>query len=462
MTYKEIFLKFKGLNTASTVALNTLMEQGIPVDSNLNELTLSVALCGYLTDVRNEAKKVLKKHGNESVKQALALLSRKNYQNDSGNKSLETDFPELEKIAGFRTVQFAKYLYIRKSGLRNARDYFFEHASDEELRFYFVNDMYSSQDGDDVRMYPGVKLSPRVAQIMLDAVPEVADLVSYISCDTDGTVSFNLQGVKLPKLYELSLHTQMESLPVELFELTSLHKLGITANIDKLPDGFGKLKNLKKLYISAPVSELPKDIFTLEKMEWFSLYHTKLETLPEEIGNFKNLTTISIEDNPELKNIPQSLFDLPKLPETYKKDIRAHFMPANEYEVLFNNFEFYLGCFKEIPVVQEQIDLYKAGEPNFIPELILAVSRCYYDDEHGLALTDLYSPIEELAPESLKAVNRAIKNPKFIDQQTITPEKLDKIKQKVQAFEGFQADKFLEFVRELIAYVDAEYPFVKW
>ncbi|MGV3609809.1 MAG: leucine-rich repeat domain-containing protein [Fluviicola sp.] len=462
MTYKEIFLKFKGLNTASQTALEALMEQGIPADSNVNELVLSVALCDYMTDLRNEAKKVLKKHGNEAVKEALALLSRRNYQSDSGNKNLETDLPELEKIAGFKTTQFAKYLYIRKSGLRNARDYFFEHATDEELRFYFVNDLYSSQDGDDIRMYPGTKLNQNAAQIMLDSVREVADLVSYIYCTTDGNVTFNLEGVKLPKLYELGLHTQMESLPLELFEITSLHRLGITANIDKLPEGFGKLKKLTKLYICAPVSELPMDIFTLENMEWFSLDQTKLETLPEEIGNFKNLTTISIEDNPELKNIPKSVFDLPKLSESYKKDIRAHFMPANEYEVLFNDFEFYLSCFKDVPAVQEQIALYKAGEPNFIGELILAVSRCYYDDEHGVAMTNLYAPIEELAPESLKAVNKAVKNPKFIDQRTITEEKLAKIKQKAQGFEDFNADKFLEFIREMIAYVDAEYPFEKW
>lgn len=462
MTEKEIFLHFKGLITTSMAAFEAVMEQGIPVDSTLNELILSVALCDYTTSVRGEAKKVLKKHGNESVQQALSLLSRRNYVNDSGNKNLEADLPELEKIAGFRTTQFAKYLFIRNNSLRNARDYFYEHATDEELRFYFVHEMYSSQDGNEVRMNPGMKLSPRIAQILLDSVPEVADKVAYISCNTDGNVSFNLKGVQLPKLYELSLHTQMESFPVELFDQLSLHRLGITANIDRFPEGFGKLKNLTKLYLSAPVSELPKDIFTLENMEWFSLDKTKLVALPEEIGNFRNLTTISIDDNPELKTIPQSLFDLPKLGDYYKKDIRAQFMPSNEYEVLFNDFEFYLKWFKEIPSVQEQMDLYKAGEPNFIPELILAVSRCYYDDEHGLKLTDLYSPIDKLAPESLKAVNRAIKNPKFIDQQTITEEKLDKIKQKVQAFEGFHADKFMEFIRELIAYVDAEYPFEKW
>lgn len=463
MTYKEIFLKFKGLNTAHTTALEALMEQGIPADSNLNELVLSVALCDYITSVRNMAKKVLKKRGNTAVNEALSLLSRRNYQNDSGNKNLETDLPELEKIAGFRTTQFAKYLYIRNSGLRNARDYFFEYAGIEELRFYFIHDSYTSQDGDAIRLYPGRgDLSGRVAQTMLDVIPEVADKVTYISCNTKEAVSLNLEGIQLPNLYELALHTGMNTIPAGLFDHPSMRKLGITANVETLPEGFGKLKNLTKLYLSAPVSELPKDIFSLEQMEWFSLYNTRLETLPEEIGNFKNLTTITIDGNPELKNIPQSLFDLPKLNDVYKRDIRAEFMPANEYEVLFNDFSFYLKWFKEIPSVQEQIDRYKAGEPHFMPELILAVSRCYYDDEHGLKLTDLYSPIEKLAPESLKAVNKAIKNPKFIDQRVITEEKLAKIKQKVEAFEGFNADKFMEFVRELIAYVDAEYPFEKW
>lgn len=463
MTYKEIFLKFKGLITTHMEALEALMEQGIPDDSNLNELVLSVALCDYTTSVRNMAKKVLKKHGNTAVNEALSLLSRRNYQNDPGNKNLVTDLPELEKIAGFRTTELAKYLFIRNSSLRNAKDYFYDRASVEELRFYFVNDSYTSQDGDTIWLHPGrINLTGRVAQTMFDVIPQVADKVTYISCNTKEPVSLNLEGIQLPKLYELALHTQMDALPPGLFDHPSMRKLGITANVETLPEGFGKLKNLTKLYISAPVSELPKDIFTLEHMEWFSLYKTRLETLPEEIGNFKNLTTISIDDNPELKNIPQSLFDLPKLNEVYKRDIRAEFMPANEYEVLVNDFSFYLECFKDIPAVQEQIESYKAGEPHFMPELILAVSRCYYDDEHGLKLTDLYSPIEKLAPESLKVVNRAIKNPKFIDQQVITEEKLAKIKQKVQVFEGFNADKFMEFIREMIAYVDAEYPFEKW
>lgn len=463
MTYQEIFLKFKGLNTAHITALEAIMEQGIPTDSNLNELVLSVALCDYITSVRNSAKKVLKKHGNAAVKEALSLLSRRNYQNDSGNKNLETDFPELEKIPGFRTTQFAKYLFIRSNSLRNARDYFFEQASVDELRFYFIHDSYTSQDGDAICLYPGRgELSARVAQTMLDVIPEVADKVTYISCNTKAPVSLSLEGIQLPNLYELALHTHMDALPAGLFDHPSMRKLGITANVETLPEGFGKLKNLTKLYLSAPVSELPKDIFTLEHMEWFSLYKTRLETLPEEIGNFKKLTTISIDGNPYLKNIPQSLFDLPKLSESYKRDIRAEFMPANEYEVLFNDFNFYLCWFKDIPEVQEQIDRYQAGEAHFMPELILAVSRCYYDDEHGLKLTDLYSPIEQLAPESLKVVNRAIKNPKFIDQRVVTEEKLAKIKQKVQVFEGFNADKFLEFIRVLIAYVDAKYPFEKW
>jgi hypothetical protein len=156
------------------------------------------------------------------------------------------------------------------------------------------------------------------------------------------------------------------------------------------------------------------------------------------------------------------VFDLPKLNPFYKEQIKAKFMPDSPYEQLFLRFKYYMSCFDSLPLVQEITEHYKSDPANSkIAELLLATSRCYYDDEHGLKLLKLGKEINQYGPDSLQRINNSIKTPRFIDER-VSMEILKKIEKKVAVFEDFDASLFMQLISEMVAFTNAKYPFEKW
>ncbi|MEL1244823.1 hypothetical protein AAEO56_11165 [Flavobacterium sp. DGU11] len=462
MDYKEIFSHIRGFGAGKIY--DFLAANPTQKPEGVDEMLLAVVTTLYSKDLKKNFKVLLGKIGGEPVKQALKVVSKRDYSNYSAMKNLAIDLPELEKIEGFNTLQFAKYLSMTSHTVRDMREYFLEKATDEEIKYYLLNELYDINEHDIVRLYIGDDLSERVAQLVWDVVPQMASSVRSLTCRTKGKVSFGFDSIDMPHIYDIKIGGEFDEFPMFVFDQLSLQKLNIRTSLSVFPEGVGKLTNLKELIINMPVTELPGDIFSLTEITWFSLYNTRLTAVPEAIGNFVKLKNIglSIEDNPEMKTIPESLFALPNLPKIYKDDIKAEFMPDNEYEMLYNAIEFFMREFKNIPDVKDILAKYKAGEePNYYPELAIACTKCYYEDEHGRSLGTYYSYIDDNAPEKLKAVNKTLKPFKYIDDTT-TPEDYEKMRKKLQPFEWFDTEKFISLCELMVADIYEKYPFEKW
>jgi Leucine-rich repeat (LRR) protein len=462
MDYKEIFAKIKSFGSDSVH--DYLKKNPGQKPGGIDEMLLAIATTDITASTRKNFKTLISKIGGEPTKKALEVVTKRNYTNDSGSKNLLADLHELEKIEGFNTPQFAKYLHVKWSSLTGGREYFLEKATNDEIKYFLLNELYVNDEPENVRLYVGDKVSDRVAKIIWEILPEMAHRVRSFTCRTDGKVDVAFDSIDMPNIYDIKIGGDFDKFPSFVFDQPSLHKLNIRTNLSVFPEGVGKLTNLKELIINMPVTALPDDIFSLTEITGFYLYNTRLTAVPEAIGNFVKLKNIglSIEDNPEMRTIPESLFALPNLPEVYKRDIRADFMPANEYEALYNSVEFLIREFKGLPLVAELIAKYKAGEePNYFAELAMAVSKCYYEDEHGRSLGTYYSWVDKAAPEKLKEVNKALKSFKYIDELT-TPEDYDKMRKKLQPFEWFDTEKFIALCELMVADIYEKYPFEKW
>ncbi|AWH84725.1 hypothetical protein HYN59_06135 [Flavobacterium album] len=462
MNYKEIFSHIRGFGARKIYDFLAANPEQKP--EGVDEMLLAVITTLYDKDLKKNFKTMLGKIGGEPVKQALKVVSKRDYSNYSAMKNLAIDVPELEKIEGFNTLQFLKYLSIVSHTVRDMREHFLEKASDEEIKYYLLNELYDNNDPNIVRLYIGDELSERVAQLVWDVVPQLAPSLASLTCRTEGKVHFDFDTIDMPNIYEIKIGGDFDKFPSFVFDQPSLQKLNIRTNLDVFPEGAGKLLNLKELVIKMPVTTLPDDIFSLTEITWFTLYNTRLTAVPEAIGNFVKLKNIGLskEDNPEIKTIPESIFALPNLPQIYKDDIKAEFMPDNEYEVLYNAISYFIKEFENIPLVKELISKYKANEaPNYFPELAIAVTKCYYEDEHGRSLGTYYNYIDDNAPEKLKQVNKALKSFKYIDETT-TPEDYDKMRKKLEPFDWFDTEKFISLCEVMVVDIYEKYPFEKW
>ena len=143
----------------------------------------------------------------------------------------------------------------------------------------------------------------------------------------------------LTKLTTLALHrNSLEALPEDLGGLISLRDLYLSNNgIRDLPEGMSNLKSLKDLDLQRnQLSVIPSAIFHLTTLEFLNLGENIIERLPPEIGKLTNLkdlvlfinrlkdlpieiiqlvrlNTLCVEKNPQLKSLPFSLSDFPKL-----------------------------------------------------------------------------------------------------------------------------------------------------
>ncbi len=114
--------------------------------------------------------------------------------------------------------------------------------------------------------------------------------------------------------YLIITHFELETLPVEIFNLIHLEELSIYNNkIRHLPPEIGKLKNLKKLIIGRNlISLIPSEIGELKNLQRFFAYSNRLNSLPKEFNNLKKLTHLDLSNN-IFTEIPIELRNLSKL-----------------------------------------------------------------------------------------------------------------------------------------------------
>jgi internalin A len=142
--------------------------------------------------------------------------------------------------------------------------------------------------------------------------------------------------IKLLQLRYLNIEeNKLTCLPQEIEQLCHLMHLNLNKNnIEKLPNNFVYLKNLKFFHAQFnKLKELPDNFEKLIKIQVIDLYHNKidflpysfeqlytltdlnmgsnkLKKLPRHIGQLRKLKHLTLEDNTELSQIPNSLTDL--------------------------------------------------------------------------------------------------------------------------------------------------------
>jgi len=432
-----------------------------PTFDALNELLLSIALGDMTKDIRNAAKKILRTRGSETAKRALKLKSSRNYSGDAGRKKLPADLIDLEAVEGFDVSIFAKYLYVRNFSLRAGLEYFFQHGTREAFREYFQYDRVAPDGIIEIRTAgnsPG-----RAVEALFDVLPSIEKQVVLIEINGKDQVDLDFSKLELPKLYELSLRLPLKEIPKGLFSLVHLRQLFIHSNLEEIPEGLGRLQALTNLGLGCPLRRLPDDFEQLRGLLSLNIDGSKLESLPDYLGEFRALTSMYLRNNTLLSKVPSTILELPKLSDGCKQHLRETFFSQNEYERLFHHLDQFVAYFNDVPSVHETLEAYETRQDcSRMGELILASSRCYYDDEHGLSSNDFYSnQIEQYGPEALKEANRAIGSTRFIDDRT-TEEELHTLRTALGKVAGFDEGVFIDFVNAMVNVVREEFPFEKW
>lgn len=144
---------------------------------------------------------------------------------------------------------------------------------------------------------------------MLTAIdPEIGNLVllEHLYVVYSPLESIPEEITRLQKLSDLVLSgTRLRSLPIHICHLTSLTRLDVTGEssgnglLASLPEEIGNLKQLTALDLSEnQISVIPDSICNLENLRSFRLRKNQLTTLPACLAELKHLTHISLDDNP--------------------------------------------------------------------------------------------------------------------------------------------------------------------
>jgi Leucine-rich repeat (LRR) protein len=116
------------------------------------------------------------------------------------------------------------------------------------------------------------------------------------------TTQLGSQNIKSSKL-EITYPNSILSKYISLYGFESL--------LDDLPDNLVHLgfENKSENYINI---KLPNDISNLSNLQ--SLFLEKcVDSIPDSVGNLKNLIYLSLPNNPKLSNLPDSVYNLPSL-----------------------------------------------------------------------------------------------------------------------------------------------------
>jgi len=159
-----------------------------------------------------------------------------------------------------------------------------------------------------VKKYHGYKISKNEVSVLLS----FEELIG-------SEIRINVQNghVKGLCLEYMGLRSIPEVWFQKISSLTSLTSLSLSNNYSltvlSLPESIGNLKNLKNLKMTNnQLGEIPEKFGDLENLEELDLTGNSLKTLPESFGNLKNLMSLSLTGN-RLKKLPNSIGDLKNL-----------------------------------------------------------------------------------------------------------------------------------------------------
>jgi Leucine-rich repeat (LRR) protein len=154
------------------------------------------------------------------------------------------------------------------------------------------------------------------AAALLFETGKIEDL--YISDITDGEWPSFMENCHA--LTELTIYTLLTGeFPPWIRNASSLCRLDIMySNIASLPDWIGDLQSLTKLFLldSIRLKTLPDSIGNLKNLDRLNINNSQIKSLPESIGNLKKLRELLFIDSP-LEKIPDCIGDLQSLAELF-------------------------------------------------------------------------------------------------------------------------------------------------
>ena len=108
------------------------------------------------------------------------------------------------------------------------------------------------------------------------------------------------------RVYKTLKKAQKSPLSVEILDLSS-------SRLKSLPESIGLFRNLKVLILDRnEIGSFPDSFWTLEKLEVLVISRNGLDILPERMGELKSLRKIYASRN-NLSSIPQSIVNLKNL-----------------------------------------------------------------------------------------------------------------------------------------------------
>ncbi|MHA1821636.1 MAG: leucine-rich repeat domain-containing protein [Promethearchaeota archaeon] len=150
-------------------------------------------------------------------------------------------------------------------------------------------------------------------------------------------------GVKIPR-YEYNAMMDLETLVGNIPQVSEIddetfgfkseqnHIVGIglyNKDISSLPESIGQLKNLQELYLyNNELSSLPERIGDLTNLQRLDLSGNQLSSLPESIGALKNLKELYLTLN-QLSSLPESIGALKNLKELWINDNQLSSLPES-------------------------------------------------------------------------------------------------------------------------------------
>jgi len=262
------------------------------------------------------------------------------------NKCESTFHTSLKDSLTWANLKNLKYLYIYNSGIKNT-DFDFLGDLPSVKEFYLHSHSYSS-------------ISENIGNLKSAEVIEIDDMELNSLPKSIG----NLENLRFLSIYSGNL----TSLPDEIGNLKNLEELVINSNryLTSLPESIGNLVNLRVFEgkINGIVN-LPKSIENLN-ITSLNLSYNKLESIPNEIGNMKNLVELYLSDN-KITNIPSFLGNLEELEELdlYHNEI-DDFLPES------------LNNLKNLRKVNFGYNIDIKGEALSSPNLIICNYSSYY------------------------------------------------------------------------------------
>jgi hypothetical protein len=114
---------------------------------------------------------------------------------------------------------------------------------------------------------------------------------------------------------EKNLPQSITVLPDDIGNITMLHELLIISDtLESLPDAMGNLKNLTKIIVGTNLKSLPETIGNITYLTELYLAGNQLQELPESIGNLSYLKLLDLRFN-QLTDLPDSIIKLTGLQE---------------------------------------------------------------------------------------------------------------------------------------------------